>query len=38
MLSCYFQSISFGLQMKSFDLQRKYNSEDKIKQIVWYNL
>ena len=34
MLPFYCQSISFGLEMKSFVIQRKYNFEDKI--IVYY--
>ena len=34
MLSFYCQSISFGLQMKSFVVQREYNFEYKRKQIV----
>ena len=38
MLFFYYQSISFGLEMKSFVVQRKYNFEDKRKKIVWYNL
>ena len=38
MLSFYCQSISFGLEMKSFIVQRKYNFQDKRKKIVCYNL
>ena len=34
----YCQSISFGLEMKSFVVQRKYNFKDKRNKIVWYNL
>ena len=30
----YYQSISSGLEMKSFVVQRKYNFEDKRKKIV----
>ena len=37
MLSFYWQSISFGLEMKFFVVQRKCNFENKRKQIVWYN-
>ena len=38
MLTFYSQSISFGLEIKSFLIQKNNNFEDKIKQIVWYNL
>ena len=34
MLSFYCQSISFGLEMKSFIVKRKYNFKGKRKQIV----
>ena len=34
MLSLYSQSISFGLEMKSFVVKRKYNFEDKRRKIV----
>ena len=34
MLFFYCQSISFGLEMKPFVIQRKYNFEDKRKKIV----
>ena len=38
MLAFYCQSISFGLDMKSFLVQKKNNFEHKRKQIIWYNL
>ena len=38
MLTFYCQSISFGLDMKSFLVPKKNNFEDKRKQIVRYNL
>ena len=38
MLTIYCQSISFGLKMKSFVVQSKYNFEDKRKHILWYKL
>ena len=38
MLSFYCQNISFGLEIKSFVVQRKYNFKDKRKKMVWYNL
>ena len=37
-LSFYCQSISFGLEMKSFIVRKKFNFEHKRKKIVWYNL
>ena len=37
-LSYFCQSISFGLEMKYFVVQRKYNFEDERKKIVCYNL
>ena len=36
MLSFYWQSISFGPEMKSCVVQRKYNFEDKRKK--WYDI
>ena len=38
MMSFYCQGISFGLGMKFFVVQRKYNFEVKRKKIVLYNL
>ena len=38
MLTFYCQSISFGLEMKSFLVPKNNNFEDKREQIVWYNL
>ena len=38
MLTFYCQSISFGLEMKSFLVQKNNNFEDERKKIVWYNL
>ena len=38
MMSFYCQSISFGLEMKSFVVQRKCSFEDKREKFVWYNL
>ena len=38
MLTFYYQSIFFGLDMKSFLVQKNNNFEDKRKQIIWYNL
>ena len=38
MLYFYCQRISFGLEMKSFVVQRKHNFEDKREKKLWYNL
>ena len=37
-LSFYCQSLSFGLEIKSFVVWRKYNFDVKRKQILWYNV